>query len=94
MLFRQPIFTPKTYNHAVTYNHASADDNLQIHYTWLITNVIIGESQISIEVIKNIFTEMFREQNEKQVSLFKLYEETILSIIRSSRKITTQQLKL
>ena len=23
---RQPIFTWKTYNHAVTYNHASADD--------------------------------------------------------------------
>ena len=28
-LFQQPIFTSKTYNHAVTYNHASADDNLQ-----------------------------------------------------------------
>ena len=26
---RQPIFTSKTYNHAVTYNHASADGNLQ-----------------------------------------------------------------
>ena len=29
ILFRQPIFTSKTYNHAVTYNHASADGNLQ-----------------------------------------------------------------
>ena len=31
-LSRQPIFTPKTYNHAVTYNHASADSNLQIKF--------------------------------------------------------------
>ena len=30
ILFRQPIFTPNTYDHAVTYNnHASADGNLQ-----------------------------------------------------------------
>ena len=29
ILFRQPIFTSKTYSHAVTYNHASADGNLQ-----------------------------------------------------------------
>ena len=28
ILFRQPIFTSKTYNHAVTYNSTSADDNL------------------------------------------------------------------
>ena len=27
---RQPIFTSKTYNHAVTYNHANADDNLRL----------------------------------------------------------------
>ena len=27
LLIRQPIFTWKTYNHAVTYNHASADGN-------------------------------------------------------------------
>ena len=27
-LFGQPIFTSKTYNHAVTHNHASADDDL------------------------------------------------------------------
>ena len=26
--FVQPIFTPKTYKNAVTYNHASADGNL------------------------------------------------------------------
>ena len=32
-LFRQPIFTPKTYNHAVTYNHASADGNLR-NFKW------------------------------------------------------------
>ena len=32
---RQPIFTSKTYNHVVTYNHASADGNLQkIEYPW------------------------------------------------------------
>ena len=30
-LFRQPIFTSKNYNHAVTYNHASADDNLRLN---------------------------------------------------------------
>ena len=29
-LSRQPIFTPKTYNHAVSYNHARADGNLLI----------------------------------------------------------------
>ena len=29
LLFRQPIFTSKTYNHAVTYNHAGAGGNLQ-----------------------------------------------------------------
>ena len=28
-LFRQPIFTSKTYNHAATYNHTSADGNLR-----------------------------------------------------------------
>ena len=28
ILFEQPIFTPKTYHHAVTYNHSSADVNL------------------------------------------------------------------
>ena len=28
ILFRQPIFTSKTYNHTLTYNHASADGNL------------------------------------------------------------------
>ena len=32
-LFRQPIFTSKTYNHAVTYNHTSADGNLQFFVT-------------------------------------------------------------
>ena len=31
ILFRQPIFTSKTYNHAVTYNHASADGNLPLY---------------------------------------------------------------
>ena len=30
VLFRQPIFTSKIYNHVVTYDHASADDSLQI----------------------------------------------------------------
>ena len=30
-LFRQPIFTSKTYNHAVNYNHVSADGNLRIY---------------------------------------------------------------
>ena len=29
ILFRQPMFTSKTYNHAVTYNHASANGNLR-----------------------------------------------------------------
>ena len=52
----------------------------------------MGESQISMEVIKNIFTEMFREQYEWQESLFKSHEETILSVISSNIKITTQQL--
>ena len=52
----------------------------------------MGESQISIEMIKNIFTEMFPEQYERQESLFKSHEETILSIISSNTKITTQQL--
>ena len=52
----------------------------------------MGESQISTEVIKNIFTEMFREQYEWQESLFKSPEETILSVISSNIKITTQQL--
>ena len=28
ILFRQPIFTSKTYKHAVPYNHGSADGNL------------------------------------------------------------------
>ena len=28
ILFRQPIFTSKTYSHAVTYNYASTDGNL------------------------------------------------------------------
>ena len=32
ILFRQPIFTSKTYSHAVTYNHASADSNLPLFY--------------------------------------------------------------
>ena len=30
-LFRQPIFTSKTYNHLVTYNRASAYDNLRLY---------------------------------------------------------------
>ena len=30
-LFRQPIFTLKTYNHPVTYNRASAYDNLRLY---------------------------------------------------------------
>ena len=29
ILFRQPIFKSNTYSHAVTSNHASADDNLR-----------------------------------------------------------------
>ena len=29
---QQPIFTPKTYNHGVTYNHASADGNVVMTY--------------------------------------------------------------
>ena len=31
-VYRQPIFTSKTYNHAVTYNHPSADDHLQFKH--------------------------------------------------------------
>ena len=37
MLFRQPIFTWKTFNHTATYDHASADSNLS--FTLLSTNV-------------------------------------------------------
>lgn len=36
-----------------------------------ITYVNIGESHIIIEVIRNIFTEMFCDQYERQESLFK-----------------------
>ena len=50
------------------------------------------EIQISIEVIKNIFTQIFREQYQKQESLFKLHKETILPIISFNTKLTTQQL--
>ena len=38
ILFRQPIFTSKTYIHAVTYNHASADGNLR-HFCFLWFNI-------------------------------------------------------
>ena len=46
----------------------------------------MGGNQISMEVIKNIFTEMFRGQYEIQESLFKSHEEIILSIISSNTK--------
>ena len=49
----------------------------------------MGESQISIEVIKNIFTKMFHEQYERQESLLKSHEEKLLSIMSSNTKITT-----
>ena len=48
------------------------------------------ESEISIKLIKNILTEMFREQYERQEPLFKPHKETILSIIISNTKISTQ----
>ena len=46
----------------------------------------------NLEGIKNIFPEIFREHYQRQESLSKSYEETILSIISSNTKITTQQL--
>ena len=52
----------------------------------------MGESQISIEVIKNIFTKIFHEQYERQESIFKSHEESILTIICSNTKIIVQQL--
>ena len=42
ILFRQPTFTSKTYNHAVTYNHASADGNLQNDATTATTNMSLS----------------------------------------------------
>ena len=38
-------------------------------------------------MIKNIFTEMFDEQYERQESLFKSLEESILSTISSNAKV-------
>lgn len=55
-----------------------------------ITYVNIGESHIIIEVIRNIFTEMFCDQYERQESLFKWHEETVISIISSNIQITVQ----
>ena len=46
----------------------------------------------NLEGIENIFTEIFHEHYQRQDSLSKSYEETILSIISSNTKITTQQL--
>ena len=47
---RQPIFTRKTYNHEVTYNHASADSNLPliVNQTFSKTEFIIGKSGFAI----------------------------------------------
>lgn len=56
-----------------------------------IAHVNIGESHITIEVIRNIFTEMFCYQYERQESLFKSHEKTVLSIISSNIQITVQQ---
>ena len=49
-VFRQPIFTWKTYNHAVTYNHASADGNLPliVNQTFSKTEFIIGKPGFAI----------------------------------------------
>ena len=57
-----------------------------VYYTY----VSMPESEISIKLIKNILTEMFREQYERQEPLFKPHKETILSIIISNTKISTQ----
>ena len=50
------------------------------------------KSQISVEVIKNIVTEMFHKHCERQELLSKSHEETMLSIINSNTKIRTKQL--
>ena len=44
------------------------------------------ESEISIKLIKNILTEMFREKYERQEPLFKPHKETILSITSRTQK--------
>ena len=46
-------------------------------YISFITYVNMGKRQISIQVIKYIFTQIFHEQHERQEPLFKSHEEVI-----------------
>ena len=48
-----------------------------------------GSDQISIYVVRNVFTAMFNIEHEKQSELFKSHEETISQIISASKKTTT-----
>lgn len=51
-----------------------------------------GSDQISAEVERNIFKEMFDAQHEKQSELLKGHQEAISQIINACIKIGTQRL--
>ena len=51
-----------------------------------------AERQISINLVKDIFNEMFAEQNKKTLEMFKEHEQTVLSIISSNFTIINQRL--
>ena len=48
-----------------------------------------GSDQISIYVVRNVFTAMFNIEHEKQSELFKSQEEATSQIISASKKTTT-----
>ena len=72
-VFRQPIFTWKTYNHAVTYNHGSADGNLRYFGHFL--KKIVFKIMIILKIVLmvsliNKFMACFLKQATKKTTTF------------------------